>query len=239
MKSRFTNAMKERIMEERRSGVPIKKLCAKYHVCAKTIRTWITQTSEKGDRNLTCSVRRKKRKGRFPEEVCKTIVARYEAGEAISALCEEINIGRSTLYRWIKLYTEYRRNNGEKFTVLDINRLIEENRMLAEENQVFRSCQCHPSAPLRIKMAEMKKWKDKFTVIQKTQNDILRSIKLSGYFLRNSNIIFVKNNFIIIPSPRHSHQACSSITAYCQSILYLFISKSICCCIKIDIIIAI
>jgi transposase InsO family protein len=58
----------------------------------------------------------------------------------------------------------YRRNNGEKFTFLDINRLIEENRMLAEENQVFRSCQCHPSDPLRIKMAEMKKWKDKFTV---------------------------------------------------------------------------
>ena len=44
------------------------------------------------------------------------------------------------------------------------NRLIEENRMLAEENQVFRSCQSHPCDPLRIKMSEMKKWKDKFTV---------------------------------------------------------------------------
>ena len=239
MKSRFTNDMKKKIVEERRCGVPMKELCAKYHVCAKTIRTWINKISETGDRDLRCPVCRKQRKNRFSEDFCKAIVARYEEGEAISALCEEVKIGRSTLYRWIKLYTEYRRNNGDKFTFQDINRLIEENRMLAEENQVFRSCQCHPSDPLRIKMAEMKKWKDKFTVIQKTQNDILRFIKLSGYFLRNSNIIFVKNNFIIIPSPRHSHQACSSITAYCQSILYLFISKSICCCIKIDIIIAI
>ena len=103
MKSRFTDAMKKKIAEERKSGISMKILCAKYHVCAKTLRTWINQTSENGDRNLTCSVCRKKRKGRFSEEFCKTIVARYEAGEAISTLCEEINIGRSTLYRWIKL----------------------------------------------------------------------------------------------------------------------------------------
>ena len=164
MNSRFTDAMKKKIVEERRCGVPMKELCTKYHVCAKTIRTWINKISETDDRDLTYSVRRRQRKNRFSEDFCKAIVARYEAGEAISALCEEVKIGRSTLYRWIKLYTEYRRNNGEKFTIQDINRLIEENRMLAEENQVFRSCQCHPSDPLRIKMAEMKKWKDKFTV---------------------------------------------------------------------------
>lgn len=164
MKSRFTNAMKKKIVEERRCGVPMKELCAKYHVCAKTIRTWINKSSETDDKNLTYSVRRRQRKNRFSEDFCKTIVARYEAGEAIPVLCKEVKIGRSTLYRWIRLYTEFRRNNGEKFTFRDINRIIEENRMLTEENQVFRYCQCHPSDPLRIKMAEMKKWKDKFTV---------------------------------------------------------------------------
>ena len=125
MKSRFTDAMKKKIAEERKSGISMKILCAKYHVCAKTLRTWINQTSENGDRNLTCSVCRRQKKSRFSEDFCKAIVARYEAGEAISALCEEVKIGRSTLYRWIKLYTEYRRNNGEKFTIQDINRLIE------------------------------------------------------------------------------------------------------------------
>ena len=54
------------------------------------------------------------------EDFCKTIAARYEVGEAISALCKEVKISRSTLYRWIKLYTEFRRNNGEKFTIQDI-----------------------------------------------------------------------------------------------------------------------
>ena len=133
MNSRFTDAMKKKIVEKRRYGVPMKELFAKYHVCAKTIRTWINKISETDDRDLTYSVRRRQRKNRFSEDFCKAIVARYEAGEAISALCEEVKIGRSTLYRWIKLYTEYRRNNGEKFTIQDINRLIEENRMLAEE----------------------------------------------------------------------------------------------------------
>ena len=79
----------------------MKELFAKYHVCAKTIRTWINKISETDDRDLTYSVRRRQRKNRFSEDFCKAIVARYEAGEAISALCEEVKIDRSILYRWI------------------------------------------------------------------------------------------------------------------------------------------
>ena len=98
MKSRFTNAMKKKIVEERRCGVPMKELCAKYHVCAKTIRTWINKSSETDDRDLTYSVRRRQRKNRFSEDFCKAMVARYEAGDAISVLCNEAKISRSTLY---------------------------------------------------------------------------------------------------------------------------------------------
>ena len=105
----------------------------------------------------------KSRRG-FPEEFCKEIVSRYRAGESIPALCAEIPVSRSTLYRWISLYTEFRRNSGKTVTLRDINHLIEENRMLTEENKVFRHCRCHPSDPLKIKMEEMKKWKDTFTI---------------------------------------------------------------------------
>ncbi len=102
--------------------------------------------------------------GRFSEKLRKEIVARYRAGESIPALCKEIQIGRSTLYRWISLFTEFRRNAGEEFTSADVFQLREENRMLQEENQVFRHCICHPSESLTVKMTEMEKWKDRFTV---------------------------------------------------------------------------
>ena len=65
MKSRFTDAMKKKIAEERRSGEPMKSLCAKYHICAKTIRTWINKISETDDRDLINSVRRRQKKTVF------------------------------------------------------------------------------------------------------------------------------------------------------------------------------
>ena len=74
----------------------------------------------------------KSRRG-FPEEFCKEIVSRYRAGESIPALCAEIPVSRSTLYRWISLYTEFRRNSGKTVTLRDINHLIEENRMLRKK----------------------------------------------------------------------------------------------------------
>ena len=72
MKSRFTDAMKKKIAEERRSGVPMKSLCAKYHICAKTIRTWINKISETDDSDLINSVRRRQKKG------SSTVCARTE-----------------------------------------------------------------------------------------------------------------------------------------------------------------
>ena len=82
MKSRFTDAMKKKIAEGRKSGISMKILCAKYHVCAKTIRTWINKISETDDRDLINSVRRRQKKSRFSEDFCKAIVVRYEEGEA-------------------------------------------------------------------------------------------------------------------------------------------------------------
>ena len=73
MKSRFTEAVKKKIVEEHRNGVSMKSLCAKYHVCAKTIRTWLNKISETGDRDLRCPVCRKQRENRFTEDFCRQI----------------------------------------------------------------------------------------------------------------------------------------------------------------------
>ena len=170
MRAHFPADVKAEVIRKKTEGISAAELSKEYNVSKKTIYLWlrgnenVVGSSSLRNRKSTAAGLYVQRKGRFTDEFRKEIVARYQNGKSIPDLCEEIKIGRSTLYRWISLYTLFRRNAGELFTSIDVYRLREENRMLYEENQVLRHCKCHPSDSLNIKMQEMKKWQDQFSI---------------------------------------------------------------------------
>ena len=150
----------------------VKDICRKFHVSDQTIRDWmkadanvVGRTSlKKPPIRVSSHVQSSREDGRFSDEDRREVVKLYQEGHSIADICKSVQIGRSTLYRWISLHTEFRRYGGEVFTSKDVFTLREENRLLREENQILHKCECHPRDALSVKLAGMAKLQEEFTI---------------------------------------------------------------------------
>lgn len=126
----YSDEFKQKVLAARQDDMPFRNLRKTFKISDQTARMWLREEqtlSQPDGKKCSCY---KQRKSRFTDKERREIVHRYEKGESINALCEELQIGRSTLYRWIALHTEYRRYKGDTITSKEIFALLEENRML-------------------------------------------------------------------------------------------------------------
>ena len=164
--------IRDAVIQARQSGMLVKDICRKYHVCDQTIRDWMKANAnvvgrtflKKPPIRVSSHIQSSRENGRFSDEDRREVVKLYQAGHSIPDICKSVQIGRSTLYRWISLHTEFRRYGGEVFTSKDVFRLREENRMLREENEILHRCECHPHSALSVKMAAMAKLRHEFSI---------------------------------------------------------------------------
>lgn len=87
----------------------------------------------------------------YPKEFKLKTVARYERGEAISAICQNINISQGTLYRWIK---EYRSIHMPQriYTPAELDALSRKLKKLEHILEVIRLSKCLDEIPLQKKL---------------------------------------------------------------------------------------
>ena len=105
-----------------------------------------------------------KNKKRFTDDSKKQIVREYENGETIADLCETHNIARSTLYNWIKLFSEHCRYNGKTFSSRQYAKLEQENCKLREENQIYREYGEYIVSSLQKRIELIKVAQEKYSV---------------------------------------------------------------------------
>lgn len=133
----YSEEFKNSVLSARSEGMSFREIRKKYRISDQTVRIWLKEANQNPDQDNMRPSWQKERKGRFSDEDRREIVKLYQAGHPIADLCKSVQIGRSTLYRWISLHTEFRRYGGEVFTSKEIFALREENRMLREENLIL------------------------------------------------------------------------------------------------------
>ena len=212
----YSKEIRAAVIEARLTGMLVKDICRKFHVCDQTIRDWmkadanvVGRTSlKKTPIKLPPHVQSSRENGRFSDEDRREVVKLYQAGHPIADLCKSVQIGRSTLYRWISLHTEFRRYGGEVFTSKEVFTLREENRMLREENQILQRCECHPCDTLSVKMAEMAKLRDEFSIHALCRALEVKRGTFYNYLFRGKPVtIYEKNDEILRPQIRDLFEA--------------------------------
>ena len=94
---------------------------------------------------------------KISEELKKQLVKLYNAGRSVQSICEEYKISKSSLYNWVKLYSEIKTEGKLVFTGREVYLLQKEVTMLKEENEILKSCDCSVNSPISIKIREVKK----------------------------------------------------------------------------------
>lgn len=124
----YSKEIRDAVVKARMSGMLVKDICRKFHVCDQTIRDWmkadanvVGRTSiKKPPIKVSPHVQSSRENGRFSDEDRREVVKLYHEGYSVADICKSVQIGRSTLYRWISLHTEFRRYGGEVFTSKDV-----------------------------------------------------------------------------------------------------------------------
>lgn len=161
MGTKSTAKRQEKVLQARLDGMTFRDIRKKFKIGDSTIRKWLSM-----DKRFKAPEEPPKpeRNCRFNDEFRKEIAKRYQNGESINNLCNDVGINRSTIYRWIRSHTEFRQRSGETFTQKEVYNLRQENQLLREENTILHHCNCTPTAKLSIKLSEMEKLKDDFSV---------------------------------------------------------------------------
>ena len=125
----YSDEFENSVLSARAAGMPFREIRKKFRIGDQTVRLWLREISL----NTDCKIKRypEERRGRFSDKDRREVVKLYQAGHSIADICKSVQIGRSTLYRWISLHTGFRRYVGEVFTSKEIYSLREENRMSA------------------------------------------------------------------------------------------------------------
>ena len=109
MGKEYPREIRDAVIQARLSGMLVKDICRKYHVCDQTIRDWmkantnvVGRTSlKKPPIRVSSHIQSSRENGRFSDEERREVVKLYQAGHSIADICKSVQIGRSTLYRWI------------------------------------------------------------------------------------------------------------------------------------------
>jgi len=94
----------------------------------------------------------------------KNIVEQYISGQAVTSLCAQYGVPRSTLYFWIKQYQKVKASNQSTVTYADYHNLKRKYDKLDEKLRVIKAAGCSPSAPLQEKLEALEKLYGQFSV---------------------------------------------------------------------------
>lgn len=75
---------------------------------------------------------------KYDEDYKKNIVKLVESGKAISDIEREYGISRKNIYNWKYKYGTIITANGDITTNNDLDKLVKENRLLKEENEILK-----------------------------------------------------------------------------------------------------
>ena len=203
----YSEKFKNSVLSARSEGMSFREIRKKFRISDQTVRVWLNEAKQNPAQDVRPSWQ-KERKGRFSDEDRREVVKLYQAGHSIADLCKSVQIGRSTLYRWISLHTEFRRYGGEVFTSKEVFALREENRMLREENQILHRCECHPCDALSVKMAEMAKLRDEFSIRALCRAFEVKRGTFYNYLFRGKPVkSYERNDEILRPQIRELFEA--------------------------------
>lgn len=90
----------------------------------------------------------------YPDTFRKEVVRRYEAGESIKAISQELHISQSTLYRWRKEYRTIQAP-GHSYTPADFDALSRRLQKAEHELEVIRLSKYIAEVPLHKKLSTL------------------------------------------------------------------------------------
>ena len=99
METPYSKEIQAAVIEARLTGMLVKDICRKFHVCDQTIRDWmkadanvVGRTSlKKTPIKLSPHVQSSRENGRFSDEDRRELVKLYQAGHSIADLCRSRN----------------------------------------------------------------------------------------------------------------------------------------------------
>lgn len=90
----------------------------------------------------------------YPDTFRKEVVRRYEVGETIKALSQELHVSQSTLYRWRKEYRTIQAP-GHSYTPADFDALCRRLQKAEHELEVIRLSKYISEVPLHKKLSTL------------------------------------------------------------------------------------
>lgn len=93
---------------------------------------------------------------RYSEEIKKSAINKYKGGVKAKMVCEEYGIARSTLFLWVKQYSENKAGQIPREQYL----LKKELEKLHIENRILRECSCGVNSPLDARIREIQRLQD-------------------------------------------------------------------------------
>lgn len=97
---------------------------------------------------------------RYSEETKKSAINKYKGGVTAKTVCKEYGIARSTLFLWVKQYTENKSGQIPREQYL----LKKELEKLRIENSILRECSCGVNSPLDARIREIQRLQDAFSI---------------------------------------------------------------------------
>ena len=101
---------------------------------------------------------------KYSNEEELSIVARYQQGERITALSNELAISRSTLYRWLKSFPSDSIGKPLKFSYQEYASLQRKVEKLQNIITILKSADCLVSAPLKERLHALEPFYGKYEV---------------------------------------------------------------------------
>ena len=92
-------------------------------------------------------------------------VTLFQQGKSVSELCERHSIPRSSLYRWIREYSEHKApKTGKPISGHRLLCLEEENVKLRQENEIIKKADCWQNVTRKEKMILIDQLHDEYSL---------------------------------------------------------------------------
>ena len=101
---------------------------------------------------------------KYSNDEKRSIIARYQQGESITALSDELNIPRSTLYRWLKSFPTDSGGCPSTSSFCDYALLQRKVEKLQNIITILKSADCLVSAPLKERLYALEPFFGKYEV---------------------------------------------------------------------------
>lgn len=75
---------------------------------------------------------------RYSEDFKKSIVSLHQEGKSQLQLSKDYGVAPSTIYKWVKLYSEVQVDDGAILTAKQVKQLQKRNALLEEENLILK-----------------------------------------------------------------------------------------------------